>query len=150
MIDPIVVFLLAFLILGVLVCILQLLDILNISGNSKPNTRLRRKKRRLPTVKEVEDEFIIPDSFDEFSTTTSECLVVILRDQSNVAGICAYLKDKRVEYFRTNLPQCCQDQLANEFEQDYRTVLAAVDFWSPKWMHMEAAHLLTENRNLTA
>ena len=44
---------------------------------------------------------------EEFSTLRHECLAIVLKTSTRVSGICLWRKDKTIQYFASDIPNCC-------------------------------------------
>ena len=44
---------------------------------------------------------------EDFSTLRHECLAIVLKTSTRVSGICLWRKDKTIQYFSSDIPNCC-------------------------------------------
>ena len=80
------------------------------------------------------------------------CLVVVLVDTDNVAGVCAFCNDSCVEYFVEPMPGGAKvdNPGGSSIGSDavYRAVVAAASHWSPKWVYANEINFLSQDRKL--
>ena len=161
MADTITLFMGGFFCLVATLAIFLLLDFIKSRFETKSEFKISRKRRisdSWETLK-LKDETIIEceneetDEFirgDEFRTQVQECLVVVLKNESHVVGVCAFLNDRKVEYFLERLPECCSKNAPSDGVKDeyLRAVMAGVSHWAGKWCYAEAVSLLCQDRNV--
>lgn len=90
-------------------------------------------------------ERIARDLYDEYESFEHECLVFLGANSNSLAGICIYLLDRNVEYFKQAVPLEYLNNFKAPKEEEQAAkacVLAGVEMWAPKWFSANAVHII--------
>ena len=122
-------------------------------------TKSKRSKggyTKLSDEDEDKDKEVIPlseklarDLHDEYEAFEHECLVFLGANESAVVGICMYLLDRNVEYFKQPFPAEYLNNFPPENSKELAkaSVMSAIQKWAPKWCSAKAVHLLCNDIN---
>lgn len=89
--------------------------------------------------------------YDEYHTQDHEILVVSMSNRSQSVSICAFLQERKFEYFCQELPTCCQEEpSANLDNAKIKVSFTALSFWCQKWALAAKCVLLSDSKKFVS